>query len=476
MRHWWRRMRGLAGLGPIGALLGGTLGAGITAVAALMAWGRVPIASLVAGTVFGALLGCATTTGFGVLLAVTSTGRSVEEPSVRWGMAMSALVAARRHVVVVVMGSWSLFACTPAGDGTGGPIRFETAVFLEDSAATSANVSAGDINGDGHMDLVLVKGRHWPLVDVVLLGDGRGGFEPPYSVGPQPDRSYSGVLVDLDRDGDLDVVVSNDQPDPKVVHLNDGGGRFVLGSSFGRPEWSTRHVAVADFDRDSAPDVVLANRYGEETGPSFICFGDGAGGFDAPCVEVTLGSATTITPADIDGDGAPDLVVPHRDGGQSYVYLNDGSGRFDDVRPFGPPGAAIRSAKAADFDGDGLLDLAVIDERTGPAVYRGAPDGTFSSATALGDVTATPYAIEVADLDQNGSSDIIVGHVEHHPVAYLNDGVGGFSAVAFGDDVGVAYGFAVADFDEDGILDIAMARSDARNVLYFGSRAARSNP
>jgi len=379
-----------------------------------------------------------------------------------------------RRLTTVTIGSWTAFACAPAGEQIDGATRFDRAVFLEDSAATSANVSAGDVNGDGHMDLVLVKGRHWPLVDIVLLGDGQGGFQAPYSVGPRPDRSYSGVLVDMDHDGDLDVVVSNDQPDPKVVHLNDGTGRFTVGSSFGRPEWSTRHVSVADFDQDSVPDVVLANRYGDETGSSFICLGDGIGGFDSPCMTVARGSATTITPADLDGDGSPDLVVPHRDGGQSYVYFNDGAAGFDERQPFGPQNATIRSAKAGDFDGDGFLDLAVIDERAGPAVLRGVEGRRFASAETLGDAPATPYAIEVADLDQDGSLDIIVGYVEHRPIAYLNDGAGGFMAVPFGDDEGVAYGFAVADFDEDGLLDIAMARSDARNVLYFGSHAVPS--
>ena len=384
------------------------------------------------------------------------------------------------------MGWWATagLALTVVACGTGdegasgevssaaGPMRFDRAIFLEDSAATSANVSAGDLNGDGNMDLVLVKGRHWPLLDMVLLGDGQGGFLAPYPVGPQADRSYSGVLLDLDVDGDLDIVVSNDRPDPKIVHLNDGSGRFSVGSSFGQPEWSTRHVSVADLNQDAVPDVVLANRYGDDTGPSFICFGDGEGGFEAPCTAFSQGSATTITAADVDRDGDLDLVVPHRDSGQSQVYLNDGAGGFDEVRPFGPPTAAIRSARAGDFDGDGILDLAVIDERTGPAVFAGTPEGSFGTETPLGEGEATPYAIQVADLDQDDSLDIIVGHVESRPVAYMNDGSGGFTAVPFGDDEGVAYGFAVADFDEDGVLDIAMARSDARNVLYFGSRGA----
>lgn len=374
-----------------------------------------------------------------------------------------------RHLVAMLLGCSSLIACSPPSQSDGGARRFDSAVLLEDSAATSANVSVGDVDGDGHLDLVLVKGRHWPLVDIVLLGDGRGAFRASHFVGPHPDRSYSGVLVDMDRDGDLDVVVSNDRPDPKVVHLNDGNGQFHLGSTFGQPEWSTRHVSVADFNRDSVPDVVLANRYGNDNGPSFICFGDGLGGFDAPCVEVTHGSSTTITPHDVDGDGDPDLVVPHRDGGQSYIYLNDGSGRFIERHPFGPPDAAIRSAKAADLNGDGIVDLAVIDERSGPALFVGGPGLSFGPAEPLGSSDAVPYAMHVADLDENGTLDIIIGHVESRPIVFFNDGDRLFTPVPFGDDQGVAYGFAVGDLNEDGLLDIAMARSDARNVLYLGS-------
>lgn len=363
----------------------------------------------------------------------------------------------------------ALVACSPAQETAIGSRRFDRQLALEDSAATSANVSIGDVDGDGHQDIVLVKGRHWPLLDLVLPGDGHGSFLPSYPVGTVPDRSYSGVLVDMDGDGDLDIVVSNDKPDAKVVHLNDGSGHYEVGSTFGQPGWSTRHVSVADLDGDSLPDVVLANRSGGDSGWSYVCFGVGEGRFDQDCDGVAQGSATTITPADFNGDGTPDLAVPHRDGGQSFIYLNDGHGGFGERRPFGPPDAAIRSAQAADLNGDHVMDLVVIDERTGAAIFFGRPDNTYGSAEPLGDTDATPYAIAVADLDRNGSTDIIIGYVESRPIVYFNDGSNGFTPVLFGDDEGVAYGFSVGDLNEDGLLDIAMARSGAPNMLYFGS-------
>jgi hypothetical protein len=366
-----------------------------------------------------------------------------------------------------------LLACSPGPHGAPGARSFERQVALEDSAATSANVSIGDVNADGHLDIVLVKGRHWPLETVILLGDGSGSFGPAYPVGGPPDRSYSGVLVDMDRDGDLDLVVSNDHPDAKLVHLNDGGGRFTRSSTFGVPQWSTRHVSVADLNGDSLPDVVLANRSRGDLGTSHICFGIEGGRFGEPCAAFARGSATTITPADFNNDGALDLAVPHRDGGQSYIYLNDTRGGFEERRPFGPPDAEIRSAKAADLDGDQVLDLVVIDERSGPAILWGRADGTFSAAERLGTSEATPYAIAIADLDRNGRPDVIVGYVESRPIVYFNDGPDAFTPVPFGDSDGVAYGFAVADLDEDGLLDIAMARSDATNMVYFGAAPSR---
>jgi hypothetical protein len=360
-------------------------------------------------------------------------------------------------------------ACSPNRLAVEGSRRFDRELVLEDSAATSANVSIGDVNADGHQDIVLVKGRHWPLEDLILLGNGDGSFQPGYPVGGAPDRSYSGVLVDIDRDGDLDIVVSNDEPDPKLVHLNDGSGRFEVGSTFGEPAWSTRHVNVTDLNGDSLPDVVLANRSGDDPGLSYICFGIEGGRFSPECVGFASGSATTITPADFNGDGAVDLAVPHRDGGQSFVYLNNGVGGFSERRPFGPADAMIRSAKAADLNGDQIRDLVVIDERSGAAILWGRADGTYAGTEPLGDTDATPYAIAMADLDRNGCTDIIVGYVESRPVVYFNEGADSLTAVPFGDDEGVAYGFAVGDLDEDGFLDIAVARSGARNMLYFGS-------
>jgi hypothetical protein len=351
---------------------------------------------------------------------------------------------------------------------------FTRALFLETSAETSANVSIGDLNGDGFADIVLAKGRHWPLVDRVLLNDGKGQFAAAHDLGDAADRSYSVTLTDIDRDSDLDVVVGNDAPDPKRVYANDGRGRFQLLSTFGRPEWPTRNATAADLNGDKLPDVIVANRSGKSAGSNFVCLNKGGGLFDADCIVVSRESATTITPADINGDGAVDLVAPHREGGQAYVLLNDGQARFEKRIPFGRPDAAIRLAETADFNGDGRIDIVAIDERRGAFITFNQPDATFSAPLDISNVKAMPYALTVGDVNLDKTVDVVVGHVKAPSTVYLNDGSGRhFTPLPFGDSEGTVYGFAIGDLDRDGHPDIAVARSDARNVVYFGASMAR---
>ena len=347
--------------------------------------------------------------------------------------------------------------------------RLTRVVLLEETSETSANVSLGDVNGDGHLDVVLAKGRHWPLVDRVLLGDGQGRFPTAYDLGTASDRSYSGKLVDLDGDGDLDVVISNDRPDPKLVYLNDGKGRFQAGTTFGKAEWSTRNASVADLNGDGLPDIVVANRTGGGPGANYLCLNRGAGKFDEDCLAFSQESATTITPADFNRDGRIDLLVPHRDGGQSYLYINEGGAgpTFRKV-PFGPSDAAVRVSEAADLDADGRLDIVTVGERSGVTIFFGQDAEKFSPGVPAYAANKVPYALAVGDVNRDGAIDILVGNIEAPSIVLVNDGTGrGYTPAPFGDDKGGVYGFALGDVNRDGYLDVAAARSGAPNVLYL---------
>ena len=132
-----------------------------------------------------------------------------------------------------------------------------------------------------------------------------------------------------------------------------------------RPEWETRNASVGRSQRRWP--ARYHRRQSNRQGPAnYICLNKGKGRFDADCIPFSHESATTITAADFNHDGLIDLAVPNRDGGQSYVYLGGGArASYSNLKriPFGPANATIRMAEAADLNGDGLLDIVAIDER-----------------------------------------------------------------------------------------------------------------
>src|SRR5215471_4772402 len=154
-----------------------------------------------------------------------------------------------------------LLFSSAVGVRIGPPIpNFDHGVALEEKSETTANASLGDLDGDGDLDIVLAKGRHWPLVDLVLLNDGKGHFNQRHNVSDKADRTYTAALADLDGDGDLDLVVGNDTPDAKIIYFNDGKGHFSFAGTFGDAKWPTRNVTVVDLNSDRRPDIVVANR------------------------------------------------------------------------------------------------------------------------------------------------------------------------------------------------------------------------
>lgn len=383
-----------------------------------------------------------------------------------------------RFYALPVMMAILLAGCQAAADRDS--FDFNHTVVLEAEPLLSANAEIADFDGDGNLDVALAVGRHWPGKNRILFGDGLGMFTRVDSLGQPADRTYSISAVDMDGDGDVDLVVSNDRPDTNYILFNDGRGGFGERLDFGDPDWPTRNSTVADVNGDGRPDILVANRSSDPRtedlepgspslgGDNYICLNEsGESSLFIDCRPFPSGSATTIAASDMNGDGAVDLIVPYRDGGQSHVFVGNGVGGFSEYVPFGPADAVFRAALAVDINRDGLPDIVAISDRDRSATYfLQTSQFGFSEGVRLDDGNMIPYALEVADLDADGFEDILVGYREAPSRLFLNRATG-FEHLVAGDSLGAAYGFGTGDVDGNGNVDIALARSGASDVLFL---------
>lgn len=337
---------------------------------------------------------------------------------------------------------------------------------VDQSPGATANVSLGDLDRDGDLDMVLAKGRHNVAVDRVLINGG-GGRWAASDLGTAKDPSYSALLADIDGDADLDVIVTNETEQGRI-YLNRGNGTFTPGELWGSATWNARFAATADFDGDSWIDVVVASRVAEPGRRSHVCLNNRAASF-GQCRELNVGRASTIVPADFDRDGTMDLAVLERDGGQSVLVHNDGKAGFNRIRPFGPNTMSARTGASADLNRDGWPDLVVGDERVSAFVHLNDGKGALQVGLQLKfDGLPTPYSMAIGDLNNDQSPDIVIGYGTDRGSVLFNDGTGrSYRHVRFGDADAAVYGLALGDIDGDGFKDIVAARNNSPTVVYL---------
>ncbi len=371
-------------------------------------------------------------------------------------------------------------------------------------------VAIGDVNGDGNEDIVAGGS--------IFFGDGKGGFPT------RQDYIISGgaiILTDFDGDGKTDIVVA-EGGDSQIIYGSGltvffglGGGQFGAPRLVVPPAANGENpdvLASADFDSDGNPDLLVAqasttgftigvlkenadgtftpapqypfNGGGQVLTGDFnhdgkldfaavelglnntliqVFLGNGDDTFQAPVSTPVTVEINAITVGDFNGDGIPDLAIatgPNLGaGGTVQILLGNGDGTFRQGAQF-PAGSGSSDIVAADFNGDGKLDLAVANvgvyampAPTGGnvAIFLGKGDGTFSAGAILPVLPNYPgKLLTAADFNKDGKIDLAVAEADYTAVLLGNgDGTFGTAMTYEAQDPVLA-----VDVNGDHILDL----------------------
>jgi hypothetical protein len=282
-------------------------------------------------------------------------------------------------------------------------------------------------------------------------------------------NDYGICWGDYDNDGYQDLYVT----DEDKLFRNNGNGTFTEGPSIANDSSYDRASHFGDYDNDGDLDLGVTwnlhvNRNNGDGG--FSSVSNGSLGISS------INNLGDFAWMDYDGDGDLDLWAPNGSSPYAYMYQNDGDGTFTGI-----DGDTIglsantngETTAAADYDGDGMLDI--LYRASSAYLWHNNGDGTFTNVTSSAGISLAGYdggynGSAFGDYDNDGDMDLYGGRASANKL-YRNNGNGTFTDVTSAAGVAAGSsdntkGIAWGDYDNDGDLDLYVAHDDAANNLF----------
>ncbi|ACL03849.1 FG-GAP repeat protein [Desulfatibacillum aliphaticivorans] len=366
-------------------------------------------------------------------------------------------------------------------NGTAEPFNGVIGKDITGDSQNTISIILEDMDGDGDLDVV--GGNSLEPHRLYLNNGTADPFNGVTGANISEDENITKSLAlgDVDGDGDMDVVAGNDGMNR--LYMNNGTTdpfMGVTGMDISTDADDTKSVALGDVDRDGDLDLVVGNWI--HSNRLYLNNGTADPFNNALGTDITTDVAYTKSVAlgDMDGDGDIDLVEG-TDWRGCHLYLNNGTADpFSGVNglDIAPGDSRIVSIVLGDVDGDGAMDV-VAGRDSGNRLYLNNGTANPFEGVYGKDITReqnNALSIAIGDVDGDSDLDMVAGNVYTANRLYLNNGsAASFHGVTGKDIISAAYrtcSIALGDMDGDGDLDIVAGNDSAPNRLYMNNGSA----
>jgi uncharacterized repeat protein (TIGR01451 family) len=353
--------------------------------------------------------------------------------------------------------------------------------IISTNANGANSIYAIDLDGDGDNDVLsaFIDGNKI----VWYINNGNGNFSSEQIISTNASYAASVYAIDIDNDGDNDVLSASQNDDKIAWYINDGSGDFSTEQIISTSANNAYAVYAIDIDDDGDNDVLSASSFDNKIA---WYINDGNGNFSSEQIISTNAiSATSVYAIDIDGDGDNDVLSASRNDNKIAWYINDGSGNFSSEQIISANADGATFVYAIDIDDDGdndVLSASLFDNKI--AWYINDGSGNFGTEQIISTNANGAYSVYAIDVDGDGDNDVLSASWLDDKIAwYINDGSGNFSAEQIiSTNANYAVFVFAIDIDGDGDSDVLSASYiDSKiawyeNLIALGLHVSPNNP
>ncbi|MFA5273524.1 MAG: FG-GAP-like repeat-containing protein [Candidatus Peribacter sp.] len=321
-----------------------------------------------------------------------------------------------------------------------------------------------DLDGDGDVDIVATGYQEGAIA--WYRNNGSQSFTE-VTIDATLSAPYDLSVIDLDKDGDLDVLATDYGSNIVIWYENDGSENFAARQTIDAAFDGPLHVAAEDLSGDGEYDVIVTGP-GESALTWYI--NDGNESFTEYVIDDTLLWSNGFDTADFDGDGDKDIIAGSSGDNDIFLFLNSGTGSFTKITVH-TASNSNSTFDAADIDEDGDQDFVVTAAGDGDIYWfenqgDGTGTGSFIKYVVDADFTSGS-SVEVADVDGDDDNDFVVGSKSGDVVVwYDNDGSESFTKRTIA-SFNYVYNAHPYDVDQDGDMDIVAAAYDDNDIAWW---------